>query len=251
MPKPKSSIRPSCQARCEPAGRAGVELPTAAPPGAGATAHPASCPRLARPSPTPTAAFRVLETTHPPTYYLPPERLHCPAALIARPPAPRSASGKAAPATATVRHAAAASADDAAWSYPDPAPAFRPPAGPCGRVRRLPMDVLHRRRRARHPAARRLLRRLGHRQPGSAPSRVRAVGPSSGSGVTRRMRGWRGRRSTCGAGKRVGVGHGRSTPSGRPCPPAGRACRRAPPASTTTLPLTPSSTFVQPDRPGR
>ncbi len=71
-------------------------------------------------------AWRVLETSHPPGYYIPPGDVD-PAAL--RPAARRSRcewKGLAAYFDVTAAERIAA---HAAWAYPDPTPAFRPIAG--------------------------------------------------------------------------------------------------------------------------
>jgi uncharacterized protein (DUF427 family) len=66
-------------------------------------------------------AYRVLETSHPPVYYLPPEDV-IPGALVAT---ARSSycefKGAARYFTVT---AGGKRAEDAAWAYPDPSPAF-------------------------------------------------------------------------------------------------------------------------------
>ncbi|MDP9365928.1 MAG: DUF427 domain-containing protein [Chloroflexota bacterium] len=68
-------------------------------------------------------AYRVLETSHPPVYYLPPEDVRV--EFLER--TPRSSlcewKGQAAYYTVTVGDR---SAPDAAWCYPDPTPAFAP-----------------------------------------------------------------------------------------------------------------------------
>jgi uncharacterized protein (DUF427 family) len=70
--------------------------------------------------------WRVLETSHPPTYYFPPESLAVGALQPAR---GRSVcEWKGAAIYWTVR-AGDAVAERAAWSYPDPSPAFAPIAG--------------------------------------------------------------------------------------------------------------------------
>jgi uncharacterized protein (DUF427 family) len=68
-----------------------------------------------------TAAYRVLETSHPPTYYLPPGDI----ALDALVPADGASvcEWKGVACYWTVR-AAGREAPRAAWSYPDPTPAF-------------------------------------------------------------------------------------------------------------------------------
>ncbi len=67
------------------------------------------------------AAFRVLETTHPPTYYLPPD-CFVPGALQARQHG-SFCEWKGHARYWTVR-GGGKTAEDAAWSYPDPTPAF-------------------------------------------------------------------------------------------------------------------------------
>jgi uncharacterized protein (DUF427 family) len=68
-----------------------------------------------------TAAFRVLETTHPPTYYLPPD------AFIAGALTPSARTSfcewKGRAGYYNV-HGGGRTARDAAWYYPDPTPAF-------------------------------------------------------------------------------------------------------------------------------
>ena len=66
------------------------------------------------------APFRVLETTHPPAYYLPREDFT--SCTLSRRAAAASASGRAGPATGRSRRRRVAMR--AAWSYPDPAPAY-------------------------------------------------------------------------------------------------------------------------------
>ncbi len=68
-----------------------------------------------------TAAYRVLETTHPPTYYLPPEAW-APGCLIAG-QGGSFCEWKGAARYWTVR-GGGKTAPDAGWSYPDPSPAF-------------------------------------------------------------------------------------------------------------------------------
>ncbi len=69
-----------------------------------------------------SAAWRVLETSHPPVYYLPRNAFSC--ALESR-PGRSFCEWKGNAAYWTLR-AAAAAAMDAAWSYPDPTPAYLP-----------------------------------------------------------------------------------------------------------------------------
>ena len=73
-----------------------------------------------------TEAFRVLETSHPPTYYLPPEAF-LPGVLS---PAPgRSVCEWKGPATYWTLTAGGRRAEAAGWSYESPTPAFRDLAG--------------------------------------------------------------------------------------------------------------------------
>lgn len=68
-----------------------------------------------------TGALRVLETSHPPTYYLPPS--DCRTELLAPAPGRSLCEWKGAAVYWTVT-AGAAVAPAAAWSYPEPVPAF-------------------------------------------------------------------------------------------------------------------------------
>lgn len=68
-----------------------------------------------------TAAWRVLETTHPPTYYLPPGAF-APGALEAR-PRTSFCEWKGSARYWSV-HGGGRVAVDAGWSYPDPSPGF-------------------------------------------------------------------------------------------------------------------------------
>ena len=66
-------------------------------------------------------AFRVLETSHPPVYYLPPEAFV--AGVLAPAPGGSFCEWKGRARYWTIR-AGGRVADRAAWSYPDPTPAF-------------------------------------------------------------------------------------------------------------------------------
>jgi uncharacterized protein (DUF427 family) len=73
-----------------------------------------------------TGAWRVLETSHPPGYYVPPDAFPA-GALI--PSASRSfCEWKGVAAYYTIR-VGEREAPDAAWTYPEPVPAFAPMAG--------------------------------------------------------------------------------------------------------------------------
>ena len=73
-----------------------------------------------------TAGYRVLETSHPPTYYLPPEDIR-PGALV-RVPGGSLCEWKGRAVYLTVV-GPTRRAERAAWAYPDPAPPFRAIAG--------------------------------------------------------------------------------------------------------------------------
>ncbi|BDP42735.1 hypothetical protein DAETH_27040 [Deinococcus aetherius] len=73
-----------------------------------------------------TAAFRVLETSHPPTYYLPPEAF-LPGVLV--PAGGGSVCEWKGEATYWTLRAGGKTAEAAAWSYERPNPAFAPIAG--------------------------------------------------------------------------------------------------------------------------
>ena len=70
-----------------------------------------------------TAGFRVLETSHPPVFYIPPGNVLAGALQRAAGRSFCEFKGEAAYWTLNVDGAAS---DRAAWSYPDPTPAFRP-----------------------------------------------------------------------------------------------------------------------------
>ena len=70
-----------------------------------------------------TAAWRVLETTHPPTYYLPPDAF-VPGALEHGSARRSMCEWKGAAEYWSIR-AGDRVAEDVGWSYPDPTPAFR------------------------------------------------------------------------------------------------------------------------------
>ena len=72
-------------------------------------------------------AWRVLETHHPPTYYVPPDAFP-PGTLLPSPGRGSVCEWKGRASYLTLR-AGAATAPDAAWCYPEPTPAFRPIAG--------------------------------------------------------------------------------------------------------------------------
>lgn len=73
-----------------------------------------------------TRALRILETSHPPVYYIPPEDVRTD--LLVPAPGGSSCEWKGAAAYWTVR-VDEGTAEKAAWSYPDPAPPFRELAG--------------------------------------------------------------------------------------------------------------------------
>ena len=104
------------------------------------------------------SALRVLETSHPPSYYLPPEAF-VPGSL--RPAAGHSVCEWKGEAGYLDVIGGDAVAERAAWTYPRPTPPF----ASAGRLRRSvpgPDGPLHGRRRGRAAAAGRLLRRLDH-----------------------------------------------------------------------------------------
>ena len=118
------------------------------------------------------AAFRVLETSHPPVYYLPRAAFTCCTLEPAR--GSSFCEWKGAARYWTIR-AGDRAAERAAWSYP-PGGGLRRHPGPPGGVRRRHGPVL-RGRRGGHAAARRLLRRLDHeRAPGAVQGWTRHHG---------------------------------------------------------------------------
>lgn len=66
------------------------------------------------------SAYRVLETSHPPVYYLPPDAFSC---EMIRRPGSSFCEWKGAARYWSLREGGAV-AEDAAWSYPDPTPGF-------------------------------------------------------------------------------------------------------------------------------
>ena len=115
------------------------------------------------------AAWRILETSHPPTYYLPRDAFE-PGVLRDAPGASWCEwKGRAAYFDLVAGDAVAR---QAAWTYPHPTPAFAEIAGR-GRRDARPGRPVHRRRRDRPPAAGRVLRRVDH-QPGRRAVQGRA-----------------------------------------------------------------------------
>jgi len=117
-------------------------------------------------------AYRVLETSHPPVYYIPPADIQMQYLTATLEGSSCEWKGRAAYYTIDV---SGRRAEQVAWYYPDPTPAF----APIKRRRLLP--GAHGRllcgRRARHAAARRLLRRLGHpRYRGAVQGRAGQLG---------------------------------------------------------------------------
>ena len=106
-------------------------------------------------------ALRVLETHHAPTYYLPPDAVRA----ELRPAAGRSLCEWKGMATYWDVVVGRVISPRAAWSYPRPDAGLRGPQGPSGALPRRDGGLL-RRRGARAPATRGLLRRLGDGQLG-------------------------------------------------------------------------------------
>ncbi|BAU93489.1 hypothetical protein MPPM_4884 [Methylorubrum populi] len=73
-----------------------------------------------------TAGFRVLETSHPPTYYFPPEAI---AAGVLGPPRRAGICEWKGRAVLFDVTGGGKTVPGAAWAYPDPTPGFRPIAG--------------------------------------------------------------------------------------------------------------------------
>jgi uncharacterized protein (DUF427 family) len=73
-----------------------------------------------------TGAYRVLETSHPPTYYVPPEDVRTDLLSKGMGGSVCEWKGRAAYHAVTV---GSRRIEDAAWSYPDPLPGFEPIAG--------------------------------------------------------------------------------------------------------------------------
>ena len=73
-----------------------------------------------------TSAWRVLETSHPPGYYIPPADVR--PGRWSRPSAGRSASGRGGPST-TPSGSGTMRRRTPRWAYPDPTPLFAPLAG--------------------------------------------------------------------------------------------------------------------------
>ena len=71
-------------------------------------------------------AYRILETSHPPVYYVPPEDVRTEFLVLSPRRTVCEWKGTAAYYTVAVGNR---SARDAAWSYPEPTPAFAPIAG--------------------------------------------------------------------------------------------------------------------------